>query len=79
VVPQRPGRRGPAEAGLPWNWPNANTRFATSVQVDGINIRIISRPTQGGVITAFPTGPGDTANLLMAVPPYASQPGQSDD
>ena len=69
---------GPVEQGLPFNWTNANTRFATRVTVEGVDIPITSRPTAGGVITAYPVGGGDPANLLIAVPPYGATPGVED-
>jgi len=64
--------QGPVSNGLPWNWPNLNTRFATNITVDGVTILIISRPTAGGVITAYPIGSTDPANILMSVPPYGA-------
>lgn len=55
-------------------------RFRADIVVDGVPIRVIWEPGGAELVTAFPVGVADTANLLMSVPPYAAfAPGEAEE
>jgi hypothetical protein len=70
-----PGQ-GSTVTGLPTNPPTtaagAPVRYRTNVVVEGVNIRVVVEPGGDGIITAFPEGFQDPANLLQFVRPQTS-------
>lgn len=77
-----PGQ-GQLVTGLPARPPTtaagAPVRYRTDVNVGGVNVRVVVEPGGEGIITAFPVGYQDPANLLQFIKPQVTGTGKKSD